>query len=155
MLWMGCSVSVPYIATPTILPQVTSLPPEQQEQTAVPVSRAKDLKPVYVRASALIPALQLQPSAASSSGPVLLPTRRYSPMVTAGVVLTGIGSALSVAGTVLFFANGGAYRSAGGPVALSGEPPMILGTVLWIMGIMRPPQEVPAGRPSLHYLNSN
>jgi hypothetical protein len=149
MLWTGCSVSVPYIATPTILPQVTSLPPEEQERTA------KDLKPVYVRASALMPALQLQPGAASSAGPVLLPTRRYSPMVTAGVVLTSIGSALSVAGTVLFFANGGAYRSAGGPVALSGEPPMILGTVLWIMGIMRPPQEVPAGRPSLHYLNSN
>jgi hypothetical protein len=69
-------------------------------------------------------------------------TRRYSPMVTAGSVLTWIGSAISIAGTTMFLAtNTGDVHLAGLILAPSAEPLMIAGTVLWIVGLIRHPEE--------------
>jgi hypothetical protein len=68
-----------------------------------------------------------------------------SPMVTAGVVTTLVGSALSILGTITYFATLNGHDDlhfAGGMVALSGEPLMIAGSVLWPLGLVRPPRGV-------------
>ncbi|MBL9044909.1 MAG: hypothetical protein JNM83_25095 [Myxococcales bacterium] len=74
---------------------------------------------------------------------------RHTPnrMITAGSVLTWIGTAVSLAGTVMV-AVGKVQDStplfyAGGISALAAEPIMWTGTGLWIAGAMRRPSEAP------------
>ena len=74
---------------------------------------------------------------------------RHTPnrMITAGSILTWIGTAVSLAGTVMV-AVGKVQDStplfyAGGISALAAEPIMWTGTGLWIAGAMRRPYAVP------------
>lgn len=74
---------------------------------------------------------------------------RHTPnrMITAGSILTWIGTAVSLAGTVMV-AVGKVQDStplfyAGGISALAAEPIMWTGTGLWIAGAMRRPSEAP------------
>jgi hypothetical protein len=76
-----------------------------------------------------------------------------STMITAGSVLVWLGSAMSVVGTALFFASESPTPHwTGAGLAAGGEPLMIVGTALWIVGVLKRPQEVPAGRADIHYL---
>jgi hypothetical protein len=63
-----------------------------------------------------------------------------------------IGTAISLAGTVIAIAGSGDLRFAGEITALSAEPIMLTGTGLWIAGAARRPFEVPPGRPGLDVL---
>lgn len=68
-------------------------------------------------------------------------SRAYSAMVTSGAVLTIFGSAISVVGAGLFWGAKGDAHIAGAALAGSGEPFMIAGSVLWVVGLNRHPQE--------------
>lgn len=149
----GCWVSERYLVTPEQIDQARQVPAPEAARTALPVQRyagpaghGQAGKAVLLRAEAL--ALG-QPEPGS---PTVVRSRRYSPVVTAGAVLTGVGTVLSVAGTILYFAGSGDLHTAGGVVALSAEPMMLAGTLMWIFGILRPPQEVSAGRANVRYL---
>lgn len=150
----GCWVSERYLVTPEQLDQARQVPAAEAATTALPVhryagpaGRGQVGKAVLLRAEALA---QAQPE--PGGPPPVLRSRRYSPVVTAGAVLTGVGTVLSVAGTILYFAGSGDLHTAGGVVALSAEPMMLAGTLMWIFGILRPPQEVSAGRAKVRYL---
>lgn len=166
----GCWVTERYIATPAQRVQAAQLSTVYAETTALPVHRYKKTpghevgKAVYLRADALTkaqeePALPL-PSGTAVGGagpggaPVVIRSRRYSPVVTAGATLTGVGSIISVVGTIIYFTSTGDNNLAGGIVALSAEPMMLAGTLMWIFGILRPPQEVAAGRAEVRYLEA-
>lgn len=163
LLLGGCWVSERYLVTPGQLEQARQVPAAEAAITALPVHRyvgtadhGQAGKAVLLRAAALAQA-QVEPgspstSPASPTAPMIVRSRRYSPVVTAGAVLTGVGTVLSVAGTILYFAGSGDLHTAGGIVALSAEPMMLAGTLMWIFGILRPPQEVGAGRAGVHYL---
>ena len=171
----GCYVTESYLVSPQTLAQVAALPEAEQARTAVPVTRAENGRPVWVRADALtpLPATGAQTSQKTAqpteprpvqttdqrvgpdtTGPVTVRSRRYSPMVTAAVILTGIGTVASIAGTIGFFTGKDSVSTAFGILALSAEPPMMIGTVLWPLGIVRAPQRVKPGDPSLRYLDS-
>lgn len=157
----GCYVTESYLVSPQQLAQVAALPEAERAITAVPVTHAAKGRPVWVRADALVPgpASGAQanqptdpPASSDAKGLVQVRTRRYSPMVTAAVILTGIGTVASIAGTIGFFVGKDSVSTAFGILALSAEPPMMIGTVLWPIGIVRAPQQVKPGNPSLRYL---
>ena len=145
----GCYVTERYHVSQSHLTQAAALSPAERAVTAVPAQREKDGRPVYVRADAL-------PAPADPDVPaeafLRITTRRYSPMVTAGAVLTVIGSVVSVAGSIGFFTADGSLGTTFGLLALSAEPPMIIGSVLWVLGLHRRPQEVRPDLPTLRYL---
>jgi hypothetical protein len=119
----------------------------EREHVAVPATTQKG-KLVFVRGSTI----DLH-SAKASGDSLEVIARAPSKYVLAGSLLTWIGTAISVAGTVLFIA----YRSddpfwAGIGLAVSAEAVMWTGTGLWIYGAGHNPQEVPAGRSDLRYL---
>ena len=154
----GCYVTERYLVTPEQLAQAAQILPAEAANTALPVrryvipapGREPSGKPVFVRAEDVQHGL-----AELGTPPSVLIVRRYSPAVTAGVALTVIGSLISVAGSIVFFSSfntAGDLHTISGVIALSAEPMMLAGTLLWIMGIQRPAQEVSAGRPGVHYL---
>ena len=147
LLTAGCHVQERYDLGPAQAAQLGQIAQQDEvaaSQTAVRLIRTADRRPVFVRADAL--------RAGTQEGAVRH-TRRYSPMVTAGVVLTVFGAVLSVAGTIVYFTTEGDVKLAGGLVALAAEPPMITGSVLWPLGLVRRPQEVAPGRADVRYLD--
>lgn len=154
----SCYVTESYLVSPQQLAQVAALPEAERAITAVPVTHAAKGRPVWVRADALTPsptsdAQASPPPSPDATGRVQVRTRRYSPMVTAAVILTGIGTVASIAGTIGFFVGKDSVSTAFGILALSAEPPMMIGTILWPLGIVRAPQRVKPGDPSLRYLD--
>ena len=166
LLLSGCFVTERYIATPEQVTQAAQVPPGEAHSTALPVYRYRKTaghevgKAVFVRADALAgsqpePGLLLATGTSPTAvSPLVLRSRRYSPVVTAGATLTGVGTVISVVGTIIYFTSTGDTNLAGGIVALSAEPMMLAGTLMWIFGILRPPQEVGAGRAAVRYLES-
>jgi hypothetical protein len=78
-------------------------------------------------------------------GTTRVTSAKRSRMVDAGIWLTWIGSGISIVGSGLFFAGLGsrdARYDVGLVMAPSAEPLMIAGTVLWVLGLKRHPQEV-------------
>lgn len=153
----GCYVSDRYLISEPQLAQAAALPAGERAGVALPAVRARDGRPVFVRADALPPPDSTARGASAvadgtTPGRRLVTARRYSPMVTAGAVLTYIGSVASVAGSIGFFASDEPLRLAFGLLALSAEPPMIVGSVLWVLGLNRRPQEARPDQPSLRYL---
>lgn len=153
----GCYVTERYLIDEARLAQVAALPAPERAAVAVPAIRKQDGRAVYVRADALpdsvAPAVAAGAAPADTAPPpVLVTTRRYSPMVTAGAILTYIGSVASVAGTIGFFVGDGSISTAFGLLALAAEPPMWVGSVLWPLGLYRRPQEARPGQPTLRYL---
>lgn len=111
---------------------------------SVPAVRVKDQKPVRVRTSAL----RFDPARLPDTEIVSIEARALNRMVTAGSVLTWIGTAISLVGTGLVAAgklrgDDGLF-AIGGVMALSAEPIMWTGTGLWIGGALRRPYEAPA-----------
>ncbi len=156
----GCSVSESYLITGEQLTQAAQVPPPEADHTALPVHRyvtpapGRDVvgKAVFVRATTVQQGL-----AAAGGLPAVLRSRRYSPVVTGGVALTVIGSVISIAGSIVFFSTlntSGDTNLISGVIALSAEPMMLAGTLMWIFGIQRPPQEVGAGRAGVRYLDA-
>jgi hypothetical protein len=113
------------------------LPVGQRTSTAVPATRQG--RPVLVRGSTL----EID-DAALSGNSLEVKSRAPNRMMTAGSALTWIGTAISVAGTVLFLGFSDFDKHwAGAGLALSAEAVMWTGTGLWIGGAGRHPQELP------------
>ncbi len=150
----GCATQERYLVTQAELD--SSL--DGTARTAIPATREKDRQPVYVKVSAL----QRQTLVPHGDGTIQIVARAKNPMLTAGSVLTWIGTAISLTGTVLVAVGRVQDNTSlfylGGISALSAEPLMWTGTGLWIAGAMRRPYETPApssvgpsspGKPSL------
>lgn len=125
----GCTVGHLYTVEPAALAGAAD---------PLPAVRVKDGASVQLRAADVV-----RSSAQPDGARLRVKTRRYSPMITAGSILTWIGSAVSVTGTVMFLATStGDVHTAGLIIAPSAEPMMITGTVLWIVGLLRHPEEI-------------
>lgn len=152
----GCATRDSYLVAPQALGRAAALDEAARAAAAVPATREPDRRRAYLRASALPPGALGAAAAAPPELPVRVEVRARNPMVTAGAVLVYIGSVLSVAGSIWFLATlpqGGDLHLAGGLVALGAEPPMWIGTILWPLGIMRPPYEARPGRRDVQYLD--
>jgi hypothetical protein len=146
----SCTITDRYLVTAETARRLEAMPVVERAATAVPAIR--DGKRVFVRGSALEVSPEIHDARASQNFPAVK-ARAPSPMMTAGSALTWIGTAVSVAGTVLFFTfSDGDRHWAGAGLALSAEAVMGTGTGLWIAAAARHPQEVAPGRADLTYL---
>ncbi len=141
----SCTMTDRYVISAQSANTVAQTP--NRESLAVPATTKKGT-PVFVRGSTI----DLH-SSRSSGDSLEVVARAPSRYVLAGSLLTWIGTAISLTGTVLFIA----YRSgdpywAGIGLAVSAEAVMWTGTGLWIYGAGHHPQEVPPGRADLRYL---
>lgn len=78
----------------------------------------------------------------ATAAPAPVRSRTAARRIVAGSALTWIGTALSLAGSITFFATSDKQPElhlASGVVAGVAEPIMITGTVLWILGALEPP----------------
>jgi hypothetical protein len=136
ILLCGCTITDRYVLDADTARRAQVLQSTRDE----PVPATRQGKPVLVRSSAL----DFRDARASGNS-VEVKARARSPMMTAGSTLTWIGTAISVAGTVLFFAYGDFDKHwAGAGLALSAEAVMWTGTALWIVAAGKHPQEVSA-----------
>lgn len=130
-LGAGCTVNHAYVIEPAALSSTAEL---------VPARRVKGGAPVELRASAIDRATaQPQPD-----GTTRVVARAKSRLLDAGIALTLVGSAISIAGSVVFFTgleSRDVRYTTGLVLAPSAEPLMIAGTVLWILALRRYPQE--------------
>jgi hypothetical protein len=74
--------------------------------------------------------------------------RHTTAMVTAGQVLTFVGTAISLTGTAMFlatdnFSGSGPVNTTGLVLAPAAEPIMIAGTVLWVVGLIKAKEQRP------------
>ena len=122
--------------------RVQPLTPADRAQTLVAARRAKGGAEVRVRADTI------DFAGAKLEGTELrVVSRAKSPMLVAGQVLTWVGTAISITGTLLFLiVPDGNLHTAGFITAPSAEPLMITGTVLWVLSLLKHPQEAGAGR---------
>lgn len=131
LLTTACTVNHAYVVDPAAL----AAPGE-----FVPARRVKGGAPVEVRASSI----DRVTAQAQPDGTTRVVARAKSRMLDAGVALTLIGSALSIAGAAVFFSgleSRDARYTTGLVIAPSAEPIMIVGTALWILALRRHPQE--------------
>lgn len=140
VLWLsGCAVGEKYYVTHADLARVPTLAHDEP----VVARRVRYYVPTHVRAGAL----RLDRVSRVDDYQAIVPASAPSPMVTAGQVLTWIGSAASIAGTILFLVtpSDSAPWAAGIATAVSAEPLMISGTVLWLLGLKKRPAETTTG----------
>ena len=142
----SCTMSGRYLITQ---PAANTLARTSDRQNLGVPATTKKGKPVFVRGSTI----DLQ-TAKPSGESLEVVARAPSKLVLAGSLLTWIGTAISVTGTVLFIAyHSGDPYWAGIGMAVSAEAVMWTGTGLWIYGAGHNPQEVPPGRADLRYLS--
>jgi hypothetical protein len=137
-LLAGCYARDAYTIDAATLRQVAALSPADRARAVVPARREADGRAVDLRARA-IPAAALDPTTATA---VHISTDEPNPMVTTGSILTWVGTALSIVGTLGFLTANGDAKWVFGAIELLGEPAMLAGCVLWPLGLTRPPQEV-------------
>ncbi|HMY60045.1 MAG TPA: hypothetical protein PK472_17405 [Pseudomonadota bacterium] len=159
---VGCVSSERYILDRTAAEQLAPnvVPPDErmspQGLDYVAAVREKDRRPVFVKTSAL----RKDTLTPLSPDSFRIEARGYNRLVTAGSILTWVGTAVSLAGTVIVAVakreDNTPLFYAGGITALAAEPMMWTGTGLWIYGALRlpfeknPPQNTPtAGQPGL------
>jgi hypothetical protein len=134
ILLCNCIITDRYLIDADVARRAQALP----ASTDTPIVATRQGKPVLVRSSTL----DFRDARASGNS-VEVKARAKSPMMTAGSALTWIGTAISVAGTALFFAySDGDKHWAGAGLALSAEAVMWTGTALWIVAAGKHPQEV-------------
>jgi hypothetical protein len=139
----GCYSRAPYLVEPSVMEMAVRLPEAERATKTAPARRADDLRPVQVR----LDALRLADAKPGPGGALLVPTRAYSPMITAGSALTWIGTVISITGTTLaaayHFDLGTDGGRAGVATAITAEPIMLIGTLLWTFSDRHRPQEAP------------
>lgn len=161
----GCWSQTSYLVTSADLQRAAAAPPAER----VPASRLPEGRPVRLRAWALQDALRtpsavvppiVDPAAAGQApspadpAPAWSPRparlghrvtlRQRDPLLTAAIVLTCVGSVVSVAGSIVYFATWGQdspAHLAGAITGLGAEPIMWAGTILWPIALMRPPAQ--------------
>ncbi len=140
LLLSGCYVPHRYVIDAGDFERVRVTPPE-----VVNATRVKDGKAVHLRASTLL-LDTAEPQATTPATPprIVIKSRAKSQMLLAGHLLTWIGSAISITGTLLYLIpSTDTLKTTGLILAPSAEPLMITGTVLWVLSLIRHPQEVP------------
>lgn len=131
LLAAGCSVSHPYLVDANDLAQL-------REGQVLCGTRQKDGQRACVRADTV----RKETAQPQPSGKVRVISKTHSDTATMGSALTWLGTPISVAGTLMIILGSGAVKGAGYAMALSAEPVMITGTVLWCLGLLKHPQEV-------------
>jgi len=128
----GCSVSHPYLVDAADLAQL-------HDGGILCGTRQKDGQRACVRGETVVrDSARPQPD-----GKVRVISKTHSDTTTMGSALTWLGTPISVAGTLLIIlGSGSAMKGAGYAMALSAEPVMITGTVLWCLGLLKHPQEI-------------
>lgn len=150
----GCYSHERYLLDTATLAGAQRLSAADRSRAILPAHRVENDKAVHVRLSTL----QLDQAKPFDNTHVAVPSHTLNKMVTAGSIMTWTGSAISVAGTIAFAIFGGNIHHqdalTAGLVALSAEPIMLTGTVLWILGqTSHRPEETKLGNPDLLYLN--
>ena len=138
----GCITHGGYRVTRADLDARTpTLPATRDEGVPVQLVRAA-IDPVDLLPPQALPGAIAPPA---SDGRVHVSASARNRTVAAGVVLTLVGSLLSVVGTSTWLAlRGGPHGDVADgffAVELAGEPLMVAGTVLWILGLVHPAQE--------------
>jgi hypothetical protein len=144
----GCWSHERYLVDARELDRARLLPLEERERAIVDARREESGRRAYVRFAAL----RFDPAKPAAQGAVSVPSHAFNRMATAGSLLTWVGSAISVAGTIVFAVHHGDFGTLGGvtgaSVALAAEPIMLTGTLLWILsGTTHRPEEVRAPPP--------
>ncbi len=137
----GCMSHESYSIALQPLAEAQALASDARAHAAIPAIRLHDGHAVYLSGTRID---------ATTTSPVTIvaPSR----LVKAGVILTLVGTAISLAGSGLYFFGAGRTRLAGEILAPGAEPLMISGTILWIVGALRPPGELGTGHTGVHYL---
>lgn len=138
----GCYIERRYRVPVALAAELEAAPDVEQAGLTFAARREADGKPVTVRRDSLVRGASRRAGSEGTLGAeVVVTTRRYSALATTGVVLTSVGTVLSVIGSGLFFGTKGTSRTVGAVLAGAGEPFMISGTVAWILGMQRSPME--------------
>jgi hypothetical protein len=148
LLAAGCLAGARYRVAPPLVEQVAHMPAAERAGVAVPAVRDKGGAEVRLRGDTL----RLEPMPSAAPDGVHLTAAAPSRMAQAGIILTFLGTPVSIVGTILLLATHGATQTAGIAMAAGAEPFMQAGTILWIVGLLQRPQEVAAGRADLRYL---
>ena len=100
-------------------------------------TRVKDGRPVR-----LDPRVTITVEDARDPNHVRVRARGKNNKVLAGNILVWIGTPISIVGTAFFLAqSSGTLHTTGLIMAPSAEPIMITGTILWVVGLIRPSWE--------------
>ncbi len=133
----GCSIERQYVVDPAVAEQLTQGSPVP----TFPALRQKDRRPTTVQTSSYVAG-----SARAIGTDTVVTTKKTGKMLAAGIWLTMFGTAISVVGAGLYWGTAGTSKTVGAVLAGSGEPFMISGSVLWVLGLNRNPQEGPAAQ---------
>jgi hypothetical protein len=131
VLLAGCSVSHPYLVDAADLAQL-------HDGGILCGNRQKDGTRACVRGDTVV----RESAKPQPDGKVRVISKTHSDTTTMGSALTWLGTPISVAGTLLIILGSGTTKGLGYAMALSAEPVMITGTVLWCLGLVKHPQEV-------------
>ena len=135
----GCVTRGAYTVARADLEELARTPPPARERMTLLAERDDGAR-LHLHATAIDP-LAIPPTVDR----VRVTARAFSPMVATGVVLTVVGSLMSIVGTSSWLAlRGGPHGDVADDlfgVELAGEPLMLAGTILWIEGLLRPAQE--------------
>jgi hypothetical protein len=146
LLLAGCLTGDHYYVAQTALDAADRLSPDERAHTALPARERKTGKTAFVRSSTI------DERGAVENGEVAIRARAPSRMILAGSILTWVGSAISIGGTLMWLLTSkGPVYDAGIGLTASAEPIMIAGTVLWIVGGLRHPETVAPGRDDVRY----
>jgi hypothetical protein len=136
----GCLAGESYLIDRPTAVAIARMSPKERAQGHVPAVRVKRGVPVRLRAEAV----RLDTAVPEPDGRVRVKAAVRSPTVTAGAVLTYVGSVTSIVGSGIFFAyvnQPGTLRTVGMALAGAAEPVQWAGIGLWVGGLLRRPQE--------------
>jgi non-ribosomal peptide synthetase component F len=142
----GCTTAGEYLVERDSLVAARAAASRTDADAVAPATRTSDGKRVMLRTSAIVA------EAPEGESRVRVRAEAPAPLVTAGSILTWIGSGISIAASGWFFFGPRATDGvsdpthlAAGILAAAAEPIMITGTALWIVGTMRPAQQARGG----------
>lgn len=145
---VGCVSHERYVLDRTVAEQIgtatagTTTGPAPEVPEYVSAVREKDRRPVFVKTASL----QKETLTPLGTDSFRIEARGINRLITAGSILTWVGTAISLAGTAIVavgkLQDNTPLFYAGGITALAAEPLMWTGTGLWIGGAMRLPFEV-------------
>lgn len=128
----GCTIERKYVVDPAVAEQLSQGSPVP----TFPALREKDRQPATVQTRSYVAG-----TARVVGSDTVVTTRQTGKMLAAGIWLTMFGTAISVVGAGLYWGTTGTSKTVGAALAGSGEPFMISGSVLWVLGLNRSPQE--------------
>ena len=109
----GCYIERRYRVPVALAAELEAAPDVGQAGLTFAARREADGKPATVRRDSLVRGASRRAGSEGTLGAeVVVTTRRYSALATTGVVLTSVGTVLSVIGSGLFFGTKGTSSTA-------------------------------------------